>query len=60
MSITLWRPYAVRTESVSTTEQLLGLLDSIDGIHHSTGNAHTVPLLVDVDIFYRIMKLMLS
>ena len=55
-----WLPYAVRTESVSTTGGLLELLDIIDGIHCTTGDAHTMPLLVDVDIFYRIMKLMLS
>ena len=35
-------------------------LDIVDGIHCTTGVAHTMPLLVDVDIFYRIMQLMLS
>ena len=60
VSMAAWRPYAVRTESVSTTGGLLLLLDIISGIHGTTGDAHTMPLLVDVDIFYRIMKLMVS
>ena len=60
VSMAPWRPYAVRTEGVGTTEGLLQLLDIIDGIHADTGDSHTMPLLVDVDIFYRILKLMLS
>ena len=55
-----WRPYAVRAESVSSTGGLLELLDSMHTIRDETGDAKTMPLLVDVDIFYRIMKLMLS
>ena len=60
VSIAPWRPYAVRPESVSTTGGLLQLLDGIHTIRRDTGNVDTLPLLVDVDIFYRIMKLMLS
>ena len=56
VSMAPWRPYAVRTEGVGTTEGLLQLLDIIDGIHGDTGDSHTMPLLVDVEIFYRILK----
>ena len=60
VSMALWRPYAVWTESVSTTGGLLELVDIIDGVHHATGDAHTMPMLLDVNIFYRVVKLMLS
>ena len=56
VSMAPWRPYAARTKSVGTTGGLPQLLDIIDGIHGDTGDAHTMPLLVDVDIFYRIMQ----
>ena len=54
------RLYAVHTESVGTTRGLLELWDIVEGINYTTSDAHTMPLLSDVDIFYRIMKLLLS
>ena len=60
VSIAPWRNYAVKTDSVSTTAGLLQLLGGMRGIRARTGAVDTMPILADVDIFYRVLKLMLG
>ena len=60
VSIAPWRSYAVKTDSVSTTAGLLQLLGGMRGIRARTGAVDTMPILADVDIFYRVLKLVLA
>lgn len=50
-----WLPYILTEESVSSQLDLLSILESIRSLHNQT--RRVVPLLVDMDIHYRILKL---
>ena len=48
----------MKTDSVSTTAGLLELLGGMRGIRAQTGWVHTMPILADVDIFYRVLLML--
>lgn len=50
-----WLPYVLTEETVSNQLDLLSILQSLQAVHNQTRRA--VPLLVDMDIHYRILKL---
>lgn len=51
-----WLPYLLTEETVGTQVDLLSILDGLKTVHDQTRRA--VPLLVDMDIHYRILKLL--
>ena len=53
-----WLPYQLTEETVSSQIDLLNILESIRTLHNQT--RRVVPLLVDMDIHYRILKLIYS
>jgi hypothetical protein len=50
-----WTPYFLTEESVSSQKDLVSIILSLDAIQKHTKRA--LPLLVDMDIHYRLMKL---
>jgi hypothetical protein len=50
-----WLPYLLTEETVGTQVDLLAILDGLQVLNNQTKRA--VPLLVDMDIHYRILKL---
>ena len=60
VSMALWRNYAVKTDSVSTTAGLLPLLGGMRGVSARTGTVDTMPILACVDVFYRVLELLLG
>ena len=50
-----WLPYILTKETVGTQVDLLAILEGLQTVHNQTRRA--VPLLVDMDIHYRILKL---
>jgi hypothetical protein len=50
-----WMPYVLTEESVSSQAELLSILRGVRPLQNQTRRA--VPMLVDMDIHYRIMKL---
>ena len=51
-----WLPYALTEQTVSSQRDLLAILADLDGLR--VQSRMTLPLLVDMDIHYRIMKLL--
>ena len=51
-----WLPYLLTEETVSSQRDLVGILADLDSLRIHT--RHVLPLLVDMDIHYRVMKVM--
>ena len=51
-----WLPYLLTEEVVGCQRDLLAILDGMQVLQNRT--LHSVPLLVDMDIHYRVLKLL--
>ena len=51
-----WRPLSLTEQNVSSTEDLLKLLDAVRGLQQRTG--HQLPMLVDENIHYRVLRML--
>ena len=50
-----WRPYVITPETVSSQRDLLSIVHGLRELHRHT--RRVVPLLIDMDVHYRLMKL---
>lgn len=52
-----WMPYSLLLSNISTTEGLLEVLEQVNDLATRDGGSRRLPLMCDINIFYRIAKM---